>query len=144
MNIHGRRGMKSLDQRGDLIRFVTASRHLPYGHRTGIFRSAYALWRESRLPQLDATELRALLDWFSDNLAVPERFAASKNPRAKGTGISWVRSSAHQHVTRLRRLAAIVETAGIIVEELRTTRPGYVLYQDAHQVVALPFADTPR
>jgi hypothetical protein len=131
-------------QRGDLIRFVTTSRHPPYGHRTGIFKVAYALRRESKLPQPDADELSALLDWFGDHLAIPWRFAASRNPRAKGTGISWVRASAHQHVTRLRRLVVIGETAGVIVEELRTTRPGYVLYQDAHQVVALPFVDTPR
>jgi hypothetical protein len=131
-------------QRGELIRFVTSSRHPPYGHRTGFFRTAYALWRESKLPQPDATELRALLDWFSDNLAIPQRFAASKGTSAQGTGISWVRASAHQHVSRLRRLAALIETSGIFVAELRTTRPGYVLYQDDHQVVALPFADTPR
>jgi hypothetical protein len=141
MNIHMQ---SSAMQRGELIRFVTTSRHPPYGHRTGIFKTAYALWRESKLSQPDAKELRALLDWFSDNLAIPQRFAASRNPRAQGTEISWVRASAHQHVSRLQRLAALIETAGIVLEELRTTRPGYVLYQDAHQVVALPFADTPR
>jgi hypothetical protein len=131
-------------QRGDLIRFVTSNRHPPYGHRSGIFGVAHALWRENKLADPDREELRALLDWFNDNLATPKRFAASRHPRAKGTAISWVRASAHQHLTRLRRVAALIDAAEIIVEELRTTRPGYILYQDAHQVVALPFADTPR
>jgi hypothetical protein len=38
----------------------------------------------------------------------------------------------------------LVESAGIEIEELRTTRPGYLVYEDRHQVVALPFTDTPR
>ncbi len=27
---------------------------------------------------------------------------------------------------------------------IRFVRPGYILYEDDHQVVALPFTDTPR
>jgi hypothetical protein len=131
-------------RRNDLIRFVTGSRHRPYGHRSGIFTAAYEAWREQRLNEADHAELRALLDWFRANLAIPTRFAASRHPRAQETAISWVRASAQEHTKRLRRLAALVTAAGVAVDELRTVRPGYVLYEDNHQVVALPFADTPR
>jgi hypothetical protein len=55
-----------------------------------------------------------------------------------------MRVSAHEHLNHLRKLAALIESAGIGVDELRTDRPGYVVYADEHQVVALPFADTPR
>jgi hypothetical protein len=129
--------------RRELIRFVTINRHPPYGHRSGIFAAAYALWREQRMAEPDRVELRTLLDWFEAHLAEPNRFAASRHPHAKETAICWVRTSAREHMTRLRRLTAIVETAGVAVDELRTTCPGYVVYQDLHQVVALPFADTP-
>jgi hypothetical protein len=128
----------------DLIRFVTQDRHPPYGHRSGIFVAAYALEEGNTLIASEQEALRLLLAWFDDNLARPTRLAASRHPRAQETAISWVRASAHEYVTRLRRLAGVVEAAGIPVEELRTTRPGYVLYEDAHQIVALPFADTPR
>jgi len=57
--------------------------------------------------------------------------------------LSWIRASAQEHLNRLRRLAALAEAGGSVIDELRTTRPGYVVYEDAHQVVALPFADTP-
>jgi hypothetical protein len=57
---------------------------------------------------------------------------------------AWICASAHDWLTRLRELVVILEEAGIAVDELRTTRPGYILYADAHQVVALPVADTPR
>ena len=55
-----------------------------------------------------------------------------------------MRGSALEHIAHLRRLVTLVEAAGIEVDELRTNRPGYVVYQDDQQVVALPFADTPQ
>ncbi len=128
----------------DLIRFVTHNRHPPYGHRTGVFDAAYELWHQQTLAAADHAELRALLDWFKDHLAKPERLTASRHPRATETAISWMRASAHEHLSRVRRLAALVETGGLRVEELRTRRPGYTVYEDEQQVVALPFADTPR
>jgi hypothetical protein len=63
---------------------------------------------------------------------------------AKGTAISWIRGPAHEHLAQLRRVASLVEANGAVVHEPRTDRPGYVGYEDAHQVVAPPFADTPR
>jgi hypothetical protein len=129
---------------GRLIRFVTARRHPPYGHRTGLFQVAYAMRREEVLDGATQEELRGLLQWFGDHLARPERFTRSRYPRAQNTAVCWIRAEAQEHIRRLRRLAALLEAAGIPVEELRTGRPGYVVYRDAAQVVALPFADTPR
>jgi hypothetical protein len=128
----------------DLLRFVTQDRHPPYGHRSGVFQAAYRLRRRNSLAESDQIELRNLLDWFKESLAIPARFTVSRYPRAQETAISWVRASANEHVTRLRRLAEILQSAGIGVDELRTKRPGYVVYEDEHQVVALPFADTPN
>ena len=45
---------------------------------------------------------------------------------------------------RLRRIAGLLGSVGVPVQELRTTRPGYILYEDDFQIVALPFRDTPR
>jgi phosphohistidine phosphatase SixA len=109
-----------------------------------VFQAAYDVWRENRLSVSDQAELRTLLDWFEKHLATPDRFTASRYPRAQETAISWQRTSAHDHIARLRRLVALVEAAGIPVAELRTVRPGYIVYEDNHQVVALPFADTTR
>ncbi len=127
-----------------LIRFVTTERHPPYGHRTGIFQTAYRLLREAPLVDSDRAEMRLLLDWFNDNLAEPDRLAGSRRSRGQTTAISWMRASAKEHVSQLRRLAEIIEGMDITVEELRTARPGYLLYEDEHQIVALPFADDRR
>jgi hypothetical protein len=128
----------------DLLRFVTQNRHPPYGHRSGVIQAAYELLRRHALAGSEQMALRDLLDWFDESLAKPERFTVSSYPRAQETAISWVRASAQGHVERLRRLSEILQSAGIVVEELRTKRPGYVVYEDEHQVVALPFADTPN
>ena len=40
-------------------------------------------------------------------------------------------------------LTALLTDHGYHVEVLRTGRVGYILYEDAHQVVAEPFGDTP-
>jgi hypothetical protein len=128
----------------DLIRFVTSARHPPYGHRSGLFVTAYKLRRINSLSEADNQELCDLLTWFETNLKVPTRLTNSKYPRAKETAISWVRVTANEHMSRLRRLAALVSASGALVDELRTKRPGYIVYEDSHQVVALPFADTPH
>ncbi|AGB44491.1 hypothetical protein Mesau_02048 [Mesorhizobium australicum WSM2073] len=128
-----------------VLRFVTHSTHPPFGYRSGVFKVAYELRRT--LPPLTPRfeDMAEQLSWFETNLAVPTRFSTSRHPRAQETAISWIRSSAKEHVRRLRLLVALVEELGhTAIDEIRTERPGYVVFEDDHQVVALPFADTPR
>jgi hypothetical protein len=130
---------------GTVIRFVTHSTHPPFGHRSGVFKIAYRLRRELPISSPGIEELGELLAWFKTNLAVPSRFSASRHPRAQETAISWVKANAAEHVRRLRRLSLLVEeVTHLQIDELRTERPGYVVFEDDHQVVALPFTDTPR
>jgi hypothetical protein len=128
-----------------VLRFVTHSTHPPFGHRSGLFKVAYKLrgtW-PSETPRLE--EMAEQLSWFEANLAIPTRFSTSRQPRARETAISWIKSGAIEHVRRLRLLVALVEEIGdVAIEEVRTDRPGYVVFEDGHQIVALPFADTPR
>jgi hypothetical protein len=128
----------------NLIRLVTDDRHPPYGDRSGVVSVSYALWRANALGAQEQEELRNILDWLNEHLLIPQRMSVSRHPRAESTAISWLRTSASEHLNRLRRLAALVESTGAAVYEIHTDRPGYVVYEDAHQVVALPFADTPR
>ena len=76
-----------------LLRFVTETTHPPFGHRTGVFKIAYALRRDGQ----DAARIPELADqlaWFEKNLAVPTRFSTSRNPRAQNTAISWIKAGA--------------------------------------------------
>jgi hypothetical protein len=56
--------------------------------------------------------------------------------------LSWFKDTAVAHIAKMHRLARILEAHGLPVEELRTERPGYVVYEDAFQVAAEPFRET--
>jgi hypothetical protein len=42
----------------------------------------------------------------------------------------------------MQELVAVLENHGVPVHILKTTRPGYVVYEDEFQVVSEPFRDT--
>jgi hypothetical protein len=39
----------------------------------------------------------------------------------------------------MRELVTLLEYKDILVEELRTSKRGYILYEDEHQIAAIPF-----
>ena len=90
----------------------------------------------------DEKQLNQILHWFEDNLAEPERLALSSKPRRKAQAISWFRDGAKEHIVRMRELRTLLDSYGITVDMLRERRPGYVVYEDEHQVVAYPFSET--
>ena len=73
---------------------------------------------------------------------VPQRFNSSKSKgyyRKKTAGISWLKPTAGEHIAQMRALVAILEDNGYRVSQITTDRPGYVVFEDDHQVVAEPF-----
>ena len=91
----------------------------------------------------DDTEIRSIRAWFGAHLKQPDRLALSARPHAKNTALSWFKDTATQHITKMREFADILRPHGFEARIIRTERPGYILYEDEHQVVAYPFADTP-
>jgi hypothetical protein len=63
--------------------------------------------------------------------------------RTTNTGISWFRPEATQHVEKAFELCGVLQELGYPITVLKTTRPGFIVYEDAYQIVAEPFADTP-
>ena len=126
------------------LRLVLPEKHPDTGVEIGVFEAAYALKREGVPTPTDREELDALLRWFGDELPVPTRFnrSTSKGHYRRATkGISWLKSSAAEHVAKLRRLAQILRDHGHHVDMIKSANPGYVVYQDEHQIVAEPFND---
>jgi hypothetical protein len=74
--------------------------------------------------------------------ASPDALRALFKPHRKAQAISWFRDTATEQIGRMREYQAVLESYGYVVHMLRDRRPGYVLYQDEHQVVAYPFSDT--
>jgi hypothetical protein len=121
------------------IRFVVSERHEDSDRPRGLFSAIYALIESGELELHELRWFEEIEAWFNRHLRRPERFAWSSRPNAPEHAISWFKASATRHVSRMRELVALLEHKDIHVEELRTDRPGYVLYEDAHQVTAIPF-----
>ena len=121
------------------VRFVVAEKDPRTGHEQGIFTALYALEREGKLTAHELEWFRAVETWLNEHLRAPERLAWSSRPNAPQRAISWLRMSATTHLAKMRELVALLEHKDVPVQECRTERPGYVVYEDEHQVVAMPF-----
>ena len=127
---------------GVLLRFVLPHAHPDTGVEEGVFRTAYTLRDSPGTRPQDQAALKDLLSWFEANLALPKRFNSSKSKgyyRRKTAGISWLKSTAFEHIAKMRLLVAILESNGFQISQVSTDRPGYVVFEDDHQVVAEPF-----
>ena len=123
------------------LRFVVADRDTQTGFRRGLIHAAERIqWEFSAEENAWCEEIFA---WFNKELKVPPRLSRSGKPHATKVALSWFRDSAETHIARMRELAAIVEMHDMPVATLKTVRPGFVVYEDAFQVAAEPFADTP-
>lgn len=123
-----------------LLRFVIADRDERSGQPAGLMTAAYRLLRAGDLGAIDEAALREHLHWIESQVPVPTRFARKRNVSHKHThGISWLKAEATEAASHLFAIAKIMRQAGQPVEILRTERPGYVVHEDAWQVVAEPF-----
>ena len=120
------------------LRFETHLRHARSGRGTGVFSALYALERQGALAAHELAWFRETEAWFNLHLPPPDA-AARAEPRA----VAWFKASATEHVSRFRALVALLAEKDILVEERRTERPGYILYEDPWQVSAIPVAETP-
>ncbi|MBR1197545.1 hypothetical protein JQ634_12875 [Bradyrhizobium sp. AUGA SZCCT0240] len=130
-----------------LLRFVLPRSHPDTGAEEGIFGAAYELREGTLISISDRDPLEGLLAWFRANLAVPQRFNTSKSKgyyRKKTAGISWLKPTATEHIAKMRELIAILERNGYQVSQVTTDRPGYIVFEDDHQVVAEPFRGDQR
>ena len=126
------------------LRFVTTELHDESHQELGIFHAARYLRDSGSLSQAEEELLQEIRDWFNNNLEKPTRFTSAKPPyyRKRQNGISWFKDSAHQHIGKMREIAFLLEHHHIPVRMIKTSRPGYVVYEDEFQIVAVPFADS--
>ena len=127
-----------------LVRFVTDWTDHDSGESAGLFLAAS--WARDHCDPggLDLERLADLREWFNQHLERPARFNRSRRPHRKKKAISWFKDSACEHIRRAREIAELISAAGLPVREVKTERPGYVVYEDDFQVVAEPFAETER
>jgi hypothetical protein len=123
------------------VRFVTPYRDEDSHRLEGVFQAVYRLRDEGRLRQGEAKWLEAMRQWFNAHLPVPTRFSLDRGRQAHRRAICWFRADAAEHLGKVRELVALLERHGVPTRRLRTPRPGYIVYEDAFQVAAVPFRD---
>ena len=123
------------------IRFVTSQWDAHTRSRLGFFAVAYGASRSPRVPEWQRIELRRELDWFGDHLAVPDLLVVPTGHRQLRSGVCWFRDRAAEHVSRARYVVWILTEIGAPIDELRSERPGTMIWGDDHQIVALAGRD---
>ncbi|MCB2128457.1 MAG: hypothetical protein KDE03_05115 [Rhodobacteraceae bacterium] len=126
------------------VRFIAPHWDAESRCRAGLFTIAYRASRSSCLPEWQRAELRRELDWFGAHLAVPAVLVITTGHRQCRNGVCWFRDRAAEHVSRARYVAWILSGNGAPIDELRSDRPGTLIWSDAHQIVALSHRNAPR
>jgi len=121
------------------IRFVIARRDENSGQLMGVFTALYEMESAGKLEDHEVEWFVSIERWFDQNLKRPTRFGRSTRSDAPGDAITWLKMSAKEHVSKMRELVTLLEHKDIRVQELRTEKPGYVVYDDPCQVAAIPF-----
>jgi hypothetical protein len=124
------------------IRFVVPANDLESGREMGIFVAGGILSDDGHLYDYQIKHRKELMTWFTNNLEVPDAQASESNYYSKPQAISWFRSSASEHISKMREYAEILKSHDVQVKQLVTERPGKIVYQDKYQIAAIPFQDT--
>jgi hypothetical protein len=122
------------------VRFVTDLRDGQTNQQVGVIRSVCNV--EDCIAPADIERLQALFAWFRIWLRVPTRFARSKRRNAQKKAICWFKDSSFRCISRAKEIVTILEKNSIATKTLVTRRPGYIVYEDYHQIAAIPFRDT--
>jgi hypothetical protein len=117
------------------IRFVIPRRNGDSHRHAGVFMAALRHWARDDVEASLRDHLAWLLDWFSEHLDVP----CIDEPRA----IFWFRGCGNPCTRRVWELTLVLRELGEQPRLLKARRPGYVVYEDRHQVAAVPFRETP-
>jgi hypothetical protein len=128
----------------NFLRFESVQLHAVSGKLKGIFAVAYDLRGSVELLPYQHDNLEDLLAWFRKNLAIPKRFTSSKSKgyyRRQTVGLSWFKDSSAECLLKIRELEALLKDLDVVINCVVTTNPGYIVYEDKHQVVAEPFSD---
>lgn len=115
------------------LRFQTKIPDAQSGRPTGILVAAAQLRDSNRISISDEKWLREYLNYFNEHLKVPACLKDPKNRKA----ISWFKEGSKM-IDRVWSLKAFLEEQDIFIDVVSTRSPGSIVYQDGHQVVAIP------
>jgi len=124
------------------LRFVINGHDEDSNKRQGIFQTLVDIREKGQLHGYEETIVSKHHEWFNENLERPTKLRRSSKPHALNKAISWYKDTAQEHISRMYELSHILEAHDVPVEVIHTERPGYIVYEDEHQVTAEAFPET--
>jgi len=125
------------------LRFVIPNRSVESGYRTGFLRGAEVVRESGVLADYEEKRLEEIFAWFKKNLPVPNRVSRKRNAYHKNhRGLAWFKDTALDHIGLAREVVDLLHLHGVVVETLKTDRPGFIVYEDNFQIIAEPFSDS--
>jgi len=122
------------------IRFASLRIDRDSGRELGVFHTAYRLKRSGLLDEFEYEQLDALMEDFEINLDIPSCYVDRSLRRSrKYAAICWFKPQSRRFTRGLWTLVDFLKRQGIAMRQWRTELPGRVLYEDEHQVAAVPF-----
>ncbi|MFD3464482.1 hypothetical protein ACFWVM_32610 [Nocardia fluminea] len=123
------------------VRFQ-AARPDRHGWHPGVFGLVNGLWAAGHLSTGEVRFRREGNDWFSENLTNPSDIDPEVYDRARyPSAASWFKTSAVSMIERVEGYLAILDAHGVEWVRLDSAAPGEIVYDDAEQVVVVPFSD---
>jgi hypothetical protein len=105
----------------------------------GVFMAASELRDDVHTSEDDRKVIQSVIEWFNEHLPEPQRLSRSTRSHAHNKAISWFRSTSVMHIDRMSSLVSVLKQYRYPVQIIRSTRPGYIVYEDEFQIVAEPF-----
>jgi hypothetical protein len=118
-------------EKREYVRFVVGREDVKIQVERGIFQAAALALEWGDIKGADANDLKKLLIWFGDNLEKP----TSTGRDQSRFGVCWFKTDSTEHIARAWQMVHILERNGLHVREIRTDKPGYVIYEDGWQLV---------
>ena len=114
------------------IRFQTGLRCRATGRALGIFKAVGRLEDERAVQPWFEEPMRETLVWFNDNLPVPKH--DSLDPRC----LFWFDQRSSEILGHVWDLVNWLRQHDVFVDWRKCEHPGKIVYQDDHQVAAIP------
>lgn len=100
----------------------------------GIFQLAFQLRDNMDLEKHYEAQLIENLAWLKEHLKSPKPLREDENFRA----LSWFKPQAQKPLKRIRAIVAVLQEHGYVIDTLKSSDPGIIIYEDGWQVVAKP------
>lgn len=126
---------------GDLryVRFQAVEQS-PSGIRAGVFGLVNGIWRAGRLTAEQESFRRVNGDWYNAAYTDPSKIDPTVYDRTINPGAAaWFKAEATHLLDRVAGYLAILDAHGVQWHRLESDDPGRVIYEDADQVVVVPW-----